>query len=145
MLLVERIDQADLQGAGLAGDGEIGGADGAAAFAVAALCDADAGDGEAAARLNRLARHGERRGRFRAGSGSASCSSATSALARCARMLCDVELRMRGDAPDVEQPRRRLAGDDDLVVGAGHHAMRRGQHQIRRNQRCRCRRCRASR
>ena len=54
------IDQADLQRAGLARGNEAGNANGAAALAVAAHGDADAGDGEAAADLDRNIRHADR-------------------------------------------------------------------------------------
>ena len=57
--LADRIDQADLQRAGLAGRDKARDANGAAALAVAADGDADAGDGEAAAGQDRNLRHAE--------------------------------------------------------------------------------------
>ena len=62
-----RIDQTNLQRAGLAGRDQAGDADGAAALAVAADGDADAGDGEAAADGNRNVWHAKQRRRLALG------------------------------------------------------------------------------
>src|SRR6266702_4647790 len=58
------IDQPDLKRAGLAGGDECCNARGATALAITAHGDADAGDGEAAANLNRNIRRANRHRRF---------------------------------------------------------------------------------
>ncbi len=45
-----------------------------------------------------------------------------------------IELRMRGDLAHIEELRRaRRVELDELVVGAGLHAVRGGEHQVARN------------
>ena len=133
--LPDGIDQADLQRARLAGRNQAGDADGAAALAVAAHGDADAGDGEAAADDDRDIGHAERGRRLALGRRRQLQQRDIGRRAMRQHRL-HVEAGMNGDALDVLQRRLPVrAIFDDLVIGAGLHAMRRGQHEFRRDQR----------
>src|SRR5436190_10404821 len=127
--LSDRIDQADLQGPGLAGRDQARDANGPAALALTTDGDADAGDGEAAAGDNRDLRYTESGGIFPArrrlelqqrhiGGGA------------MRRNRLHAERGVNGDFADISQPRLVVRTIfDDLVDRAGLHAMRGRQHQ----------------
>ena len=133
-----RIDEADLQLAGLAGRDETGRAHDAAALAVAAYRDADACDREAAAGFDRRPRRADRRRLTRGSDGA--CEPQQRDVGRRAMRQhgLQIELRMGCDLRDVAQLRRPLRIIfDDLVGRAALHAMRRGQRDVRRDHRAR--------
>jgi len=110
---------------------------GAAALAVAASRDADAGDGEARAGRDRFARAAERRDGF---AGHRCCELQQRDIGAGAMTgdAAAVVIRMRRDAAHVEQLRLplRVIGND-LGGGSRRHAMRGGEHDVRRDQRAR--------
>ena len=131
--LAHGIDQTNLQRARLAGRDQSGDADGAAALAVAAHGDADAGDREAAADDDGDVGQAERRRRLALG-GRTQLQQRHIGRRAMRQHRLHVEAGMNGDALDILQRRLPVrAIFDDLVVGAGLHAMRRGQHDFRRD------------
>ena len=133
--LPDRIDQADLQRARLTGRDQAGDANGAAALAVTAHGDADAGDGEAAAGHDRNPGHADHRSLLAPGRGIESKQRDIGGSA-VRRHRLHPESRVDRDVPDVAQLRLPVrAIFDDLVGRPRLHAMRRRQHQLGSDQR----------
>ncbi len=111
----------------------LGDANGAAALAVAADGDADAGNGEAAADVDRNIWHAKDGRRFALG-GRVQLQQRDIGGGAVRQHRIHLEAGMDRDAADDLQRGLARAVVDDAVVRAGLHAMRRGEHDFRRNQ-----------
>ena len=129
-----RIEQADLQRTWVAGDDERCRAHHAVGAVGAAHGDAIAGNHERVADGDCFVFAGDAAGGIRVGSGSASLSSATSAVARWANSLLRSNCGSRSIRDDVFE-HRPLSGlaVGELVIGAGLHAMRRREQKVARD------------
>src|SRR4051812_8785227 len=128
------VDQPDLERAGLPRRNEAGNTRRAATLAVATHRDADTGDDEAAADLDRNIRRANGYRRFSLQWNFQLQQRQVGGSAMPLHRL-HVETRMDRDGADIQQLRLPVgAAVDDLVVRAGLHAVGNGEHQLWRNQ-----------